>query len=330
MRFSVIVPTLDRADLLKKVLLALKDQSFNPKKFEIVIVDNGSRDSTRDVVHEFERISRVPVIFCHETRRGLHWARHTGAFASQGEILAYIDDDAIPDANWLEELDKAYLHFGADCAGGRIDIKWDRQPPQWVIPYEHFLGRIDYGTHPRILSETEFINGGNFTILRRRLFEIGGFNPDQVNRHLIGDGESGLCLRIHKRKWKMVWVPDATVLHMQFVDRNGTLQDLKRRYWNNGVCKAYNNYRNFRPSSPILVIYSACKGISSMVRSCIATAFRVQGNLSKYHLHELTSAYFAGEAQYYWRLAHDGDFRRLALLEDWINLTQPNLEVIRE
>lgn len=321
MRFSVIIPTLNRASLLQKVLLALNTQSLPASEFEIVVVDNGSTDNTDKIVGEFQKTSRAPVVFYRESRRGLHWARHAGAVTAKGEILAYIDDDAIPEKDWLEELGKAYSHFQADSAGGKINIQWDREPPAWIIPYEPFLGRLDHGSEWRLLSNTEFINGGNFSILRNRLFEIGGFNPDQVNQRLIGDGETGLCLKIHKLGWKMAWVPDAVVRHMQFVDRNGTLQDIKRRFWNNGVCKAYAYYRTFKPGPGTLVIRAIYKTLSSAKQKGAAIISQPGAQSSKeYSPHELSSSYLAGEAQYYWRLAYDDDFRKLALLDNWINL----------
>ena len=72
---------------------------------------------------------------------------------------------------------------------------------------------------------------------------MADFNPDQVGNWLFGDGEIGLCRKIYMAGLNMAWVPDAIVWHRQFVDRNGTLNDLKRRHINNGISSAYAYYQ---------------------------------------------------------------------------------------
>ena len=141
MRFSIIIPTLNRCELLKKVLIATVNQTFSQQDYEIIVVDNGSNDKTEEVLKQFQDALLSKLILIHEVRHGLHWTRHAGAVVATGELLAFIDDDTIPCTNWLEEIDKAYSYFDADCAGGKIDILWDRQPPEWVptirtLPWE--------------------------------------------------------------------------------------------------------------------------------------------------------------------------------------------------
>lgn len=317
---SVIIPTFNRCEMLAEALTSVGCQTFPSEQYEIVVVDNGSIDGTRQLVSRLNEDGEKEIRYVYESRPGLHWARHAGAVAARGEILAYIDDDAIPQPDWLEELDKAYTYFDADCAGGKINIQWDRQPPEWVIPYEPHLGRLDYGPEWRILNTNESINGGNFTILRKRLFEIGGFNPDQINQQLVGDGETGLCLKIHQRGWKMVWVPKAIVAHIQFVDKNGTVGDIKRRYWNNGVCKAYNYYRAHHASFFILsrkAVYSLMKSVKEKF---IGNIFRILGKLLRYYRHEMKAAYLEGEGLYYLRLIYDAELRKTALMDNWIEI----------
>jgi glycosyltransferase involved in cell wall biosynthesis len=320
MRFSVIVPTFNRCALLDQLLSALISQSFSCQDYEVIVVDNGSKDKTAGVVKHFQETSPAAVLYIYESRPGLHWARHAGAAAAHGEILAYLDDDTIPNHDWLEELDKAYTFFDADCAGGKIDIRWDRQPPEWVISYEPTLGRLDYGPEWRILDKSEFINGGNFTILRKRLFEIGGFNPDQINQRLIGDGETGLCLKIHKRGWKMIWVPKAIVSHIQLVDKNGTLRDIKRRFWNNGVGRAYNYYRKYKASSLMLSLKTVQCLMKSAKETLVGNIYCILAKRLCYYQHEMRSAFLAGEGLYYMRLIYDKELRKIALTENWLDL----------
>lgn len=317
---SVIIPTFNRCEMLASALRSVDHQTFPSEQYEIIVVDNGSTDGTVQLVKHINHDNNKPIRYVYEARQGLHWARHAGAVVARGKILAYIDDDVVTDPNWLEELYKAYIFFDADCAGGKINIKWDRQPPKWVIPYEPCLGQLDYGSDSRILNSNEFINGGNFTILRRRLFEIGGFNPDQVNDRLIGDGETGLCRKIHKLGWKMVWVPKAIVSHIQFVDKNGTLEDIKRRFWNNGVGKAYDYNKSHKPSSFILSIKATYVLMKRTKEMLVGNIFRFLAKPLYYYHHVLQAAYLEGEGLYYLRLIHDVELRKVAKIENWIEL----------
>jgi glycosyltransferase involved in cell wall biosynthesis len=320
MLFSVIVPTFNRVNLLVGTLSSIKSQELDSSEYEVIVVDNGSSKDNRQKVGEIVRHYGEHIRYIFEPRQGLHWARHAGAKAAKGVILVYTDDDVIVDQNWLSELKHAYIEMGADCAGGRILIKWDRQPPEWVIPYEDVLGRLDYGPERRFLLPGSSINGGNFSILKARLFEIGGFNPDQVGEYLVGDGETGLCLKIHDRGWRMVWVPKAIVSHIQLVEKNGTIGDIKRRYWNNGVCKAYNYFHMHKASAIILSLKASYSLIKSFKEILVGNILRFLARPYHYYHHEVKAAFLEGEGLYYLRLIFDVELRKLASLENWIDL----------
>mgnify|MGYP000596945160 CR=1 FL=1 len=317
MQISVIIPTLNRCDLLSDALASVRVQSFPADEYEIIVVDNGSTDGTREMVERLKQDNGKPIRYVYEARPGLHWARHAGARAAQGEILAYTDDDAIAHSDWLKELYRAYTELDADCAGGKILIRWDQEPPTWVLPYESVLGRIDRGPEMCLLESGQHINGGNFSIKKQRLFEIGGFNPDQIGQHLIGDGESGLCDKIHRAGWKMAWVPGALVWHRQFVEKNATLKDIARRYANNGVCVAYAYYRQTQCRPPYLVRMVARTALKMIDRKLRAWKHRFPRDAA-YYQHELNAAHFRGQLGYYLRLMYDANLRELALRERWI------------
>jgi glycosyltransferase involved in cell wall biosynthesis len=318
MRFSAIIPTLNRCDMLADALLSVRTQSFPDNEYEIIVVDNGSTDGTRELVERLNQDGGKPIRYVYESRPGLHWARHAGARAAQGEVLAYTDDDAVAHPDWLKELARAYTELDADCAGGKILIRWDQEPPAWVIRYEDVLGRLDYGPEMRLLEPDQYINGGNFSIKRERLYETGGFNPDQVGDYLLGDGESGLCQKIHQAGWRMAWVPDALIWHRQTVDRNGTLSDMKRRFANNGVCGAYGYCRGTRCRKRHLLRRAAQTALRALDRKLRALKHRSAQD-SAYYRHELDAAHLWGQSHYYLRLVWDAGLRELVLREDWIN-----------
>jgi len=168
-----------------------------------------------------------------------------------------------------------------------------------------------------LLRAGQCINGGNFSIRRSRLFEIGGFNPDQIGDYLIGDGESGLCKKIHQAGWRMAWVPDALVWHCQTVEKNATLKDLKRRYANNGVCLAYDAYRSQRPKFVGLTTRAAKQLVRAVIFKMLALPHRWQ-HCEPYYRYELSSLLHLAAARYFLRLIHDHNLRVLVLRKNWI------------
>jgi len=133
MRISVIVPTFSRASLLRNCIESLLRQTRDSTLYEVIIVDNNSSDATRETTHEYVGLPRYNIRYVLEPQQGFQYARNTGAKAAQTAILAYTDDDTICDERWLEALLRTYDDEEIGCAGGKIIVKWDKEPPAWVL-----------------------------------------------------------------------------------------------------------------------------------------------------------------------------------------------------
>ena len=175
MKYSVIIPTYNRSKMLAEAIASVRAQSFNKDAYEIIVVDNGSKDDTRETVDRLNRDGDKQILYFYEAEPGLLYARHKGARVASGDILLYIDDDVIVSPKWLDEYSKAYAELNPDSAGGKILIQWDRTPPEWVYSYEPLMGKLDYGPSTCLLQPPQYICGGNFSIKKSKLFEIGGF-----------------------------------------------------------------------------------------------------------------------------------------------------------
>jgi hypothetical protein len=98
------------------------------------------------------------------------------------------------------------------------------------------------------------LNGGIFSIRKAVFNELRGFNPDLVGNYLVGDGDTGLVIKLHKAGKLIGWTPKAEMQHLQFVAKQGTEQDMGRRFFNTGISNAYGVFREnkFRFNSKVL------------------------------------------------------------------------------
>src|SRR5262245_58160245 len=98
---SVVIPTFNRAELLRASLESLACQSLGPDRFEVVVVDDGSIDATRDVCVQLS--PRMRLRYLHIENSGISAAKNLGIFAATGRILLFFDDDDVADQHLLRE-----------------------------------------------------------------------------------------------------------------------------------------------------------------------------------------------------------------------------------
>lgn len=163
---SIVVPTYRRADLLDRCLAALSAQELDPRAFEIVIADDAASSDTREQVEGWARRSQdhagpairyVPVC----ATDGPAAARNTGWRAARGRMIAFTDDDCIPESGWLT-AGLAAIDAGADAASGRL-----------VMPVEG--APTDYERNAAMLAEAGFVTANCFC-RREWLERLDGFD----------------------------------------------------------------------------------------------------------------------------------------------------------
>ncbi|MFH0809612.1 MAG: glycosyltransferase [Pseudomonadota bacterium] len=253
MDLSIIIPTRDRAAHLQRLLERLGRQIPAPFLWEIIIVDNASQDGTRECVMNQIHSSSLYISYIYEPKPGLHQGRHRGALAAKGECLAFLDDDVLPDPQWILAL-QSLIYHKAQAMGGPVRPHWACPPPDWVesfwIPcpdgkYCFPLGLIDLGHEPIIPVSPYFIFGGNLFILKKTLFDMGGFHPDAMPRDLIrfrGDGETGLMLHFLDSGLVCIHEPKAVVRHVIESDHL-TVDYFSYRYYNQGISDSFTHIR---------------------------------------------------------------------------------------
>ena len=127
---SVIIPAHNRASYLSKSIESVLNQSLDRDSYEIMVVDNASSDNTEEVVSSF---SEQGVRYVFEERLGLSYARNTGIESASGRYVAFLDDDAVADASWLESIVNFFRDFPeAGAVGGKVFPIYEKEKPKWL------------------------------------------------------------------------------------------------------------------------------------------------------------------------------------------------------
>ncbi|HEX8949429.1 MAG TPA: glycosyltransferase family A protein [Dissulfurispiraceae bacterium] len=178
MKASIVICTYNRAKSLKRTLLGIAGMSVPPGlQWELLVVDNNSKDDTRGIVAEFEGKPGLNVKYIFERKQGISYARNRGIAEACGEIIAFTDDDIIVDRAWLKNIVVAFEEQkSAACVGGKIIPIWERPRPGWFREeFSWYLGILDIGDGHIELAEPR-LWGGNFAVKASVFREHGGFN----------------------------------------------------------------------------------------------------------------------------------------------------------
>ena len=234
-KFSIVVCTYNRCELLRELLLNLRDQSADKDTYEIIVVDNNSTDATSLVAEEIGKEGKPEVIYVKESRQGLSFARNAGAFRSNGEIIGYLDDDSTVDSNWVENLCKVYNDFPhAACVGGRIEPKWPVKRPEWLPKsLERNYGVFDLGNDIKVVEYPANVLGGNISVRKEVFLRVDGFSVKlgRSIRDLLSNEEKDFCHRIQKSDGIVMYTPHALVYHKVHPERLNEAFLLRRAYW---------------------------------------------------------------------------------------------------
>jgi GT2 family glycosyltransferase len=167
--------------------------------YEVIVVDDGSSDATATIAAGYGfRVIRTE-------NRGLSSARNTGWQNATGEIVAYTDDDAAPDADWLQHLARSLLD------GGHAGVGGPNVPPPDASRTARCVSKAPGNpTHVLISDrEAEHIPGCNFAFQRSALKAVSGFDP----RFRVAGDDVDVCWRIRERGWTLGFSPAAMVWH---------------------------------------------------------------------------------------------------------------------
>jgi GT2 family glycosyltransferase len=241
-QISAIICTYNRDTYLGAAIDSLLAQEL-AADFEVLVVDNGSSDRTREVVEQRAADHRLKYIF--EPQIGLSVARNTGARVATSEILAYLDDDAVASPHWLKVLVAAFAaNPRMAIAGGKVTLLWPPgiSQPKWLsVGLTANLGAYDLGDRMVYIQQPGLTPRGlNYCIRRSFLAEIGGFDPQlgRIGKNLLSNEELQMTEFALQRGWQVAYLPAALVAHNIAPERLKSSWFLNRGWWQ-GISECY-------------------------------------------------------------------------------------------
>ncbi len=182
---SIIICTRNRAYEIVNCFPDLVKQAASFSDVEVIVIDNGSTDNTKSVVDSASKNLDYPIRYFYEEVPGLCQARNRGRAEARGSVLAYLDDDSIVKAHWLERVRDHFIAKKSDCLGGKVSIELGGNMPFALENHMHwfFMASI-HGDTPHMFKYPAHPTGCNMCISAYVFDKIGGFD---TNLKLYGD-----------------------------------------------------------------------------------------------------------------------------------------------
>jgi glycosyltransferase involved in cell wall biosynthesis len=202
---SIIIPALNEERMIGRCLESLAKLAFSRDRFEVLVVDNGSRDKTLDIAESFQ--NRLNLRVLQKTNVRISALRNLGARAAAGEILAFLDADCLAPEDWLDRILELAHADGAGVLGAHYLLP---ENSSWVGRTWH-----RYQEEPKS-GDVSHVPAGDLIMRREDFLKLGGFDETiQTNE------DYELCERARKSGMQVRAFPRIGVVHL------GTAQSLR-------------------------------------------------------------------------------------------------------
>ncbi|MFD2091538.1 glycosyltransferase family 2 protein [Blastococcus deserti] len=226
--------TLDRWSDIEAAIESLRRQ-IRPAD-QIILVTDHNPELLQRARTAFPDVVCVP----NADARGLSGARNTGVRTATGEVVAFLDDDAVADPAWADRMLGAYREPGVVGVGGRVVPLWKAHRPPWFP--DEFLWVLGCSYEGLPVGRADIRNpiGANMSFLRRVFDRVGGFDATmgRLGKDAAGCEETEFAIRARRGDGaRIVLEPDALCAHSVSPDRV-TRRYFRRRCWAEGRSKA--------------------------------------------------------------------------------------------
>jgi glycosyltransferase involved in cell wall biosynthesis len=228
--------TRERLQDVRDAVASLQRQTRPPE--EIIVAVDSNRDLYECLQSDFAEPIRVVL---NAGVKGLSATRNVGIAAAQGDLVAFLDDDAVAEADWLANLTAAFEDPRVHAAGGRAVLSWVEGRPSWLPEDLDWTVGGSFTWLPLKRADVRNPHGHNMCFRREVFTSVGQF--DGSLGRVAGGGQAGeeaeLCLRLKGRvpQARIVYEPSSVVRHKVPAAR-GTWRYLLKRSYQEGLCKA--------------------------------------------------------------------------------------------
>lgn len=242
MQFSVVIPTYNRAAELRQTLSSLAKIN-HPGSWEVIVVDNNSRDATPQTVADASASFPTALRYVFEGRIGRSAALNAGIEAAKGEIIANTDDDVRFEPDWLQQAAEALSREQCDFVGGKVLPIWSAPRPAWLSDRggQHWavIALLDFGPEPVEFGKRYAPLGVNLAFKREAFDRAGLWDPGLGRKAgtLLGQEVREWMLRARNAGLRGVYAPKMVVHHVIPADRLHKRYFRKWSYWH-GVSRA--------------------------------------------------------------------------------------------
>ena len=212
---SVVIPTYNRKEKLEMVLDSLNKQTYPKNKFEVLVIDDGSKDGTEKMLDTFK--PSFDLKYFKSRKKGANAARNLGIKKARGEIVFFTGDDIILDKNLLKEHMKYHIKFEEIVIVGRT-LPW----PEFVeTPFRKFNKERSLIHYKKLKNQKNDLKGahcfsaGNASLPRKIFLAVGLFDED-LAKYGWQDIEFGY--RLEKKKIKRMFNENAIAYHYHYLD----------------------------------------------------------------------------------------------------------------
>ena len=242
MRFSVVIPTYNRADELRETLSSIAKLRVSGP-WELIAVDNNSTDNTRETLLNAAKDFPVPLRYVFEAEAGRSAALNAGIKIAKGQIIATTDDDVRVEPDWLEQAAAGLDREACDFVGGKVLPIWRGERPNWLENHggRHWsvIALQDHGSEP-VEFGTRYAPLGVNLAFKNEALELVGLWDTRIGRKagtLLGQEVREWLLRARGAGLKGMYIPEMVVHHVIPQDRLNKQYFRRWFYWN-GVSRA--------------------------------------------------------------------------------------------
>lgn len=222
LHLTLAIPTYNSENRLPTLLEKLKNQTFEESlNWEIVIIDNNSKDNTALVIENYQKTwdSKIPLRYFLEKQQGAAFARLRAVKEARGEIIAFLDDDNLPDPRWVQQ---AYAfgqkHPQAGAWSGQIHGDFEIEPPQNFERIQAFIAIREHGEKEYLFDPYNLrLPTGAAFVVRKQVWCDSVPNvlvfKGRLGKSMVGGEDLEPLLYIHKAGWQIWYNPAMHTLH---------------------------------------------------------------------------------------------------------------------